>query len=209
MQYYCLHHTPSTERKKYLINLFDRQEISPEWIEDFLPDSDEVINFPTTKCIHSANPTGELNRAEISLCLKHVKALEKISTINDYGIIFEDDIDNPSFAIKEVLPILIDKLIHINGDILWIGSINTLHIQPKNSSDIIVYSSSQTKSRASHCYAIHSDVCKKVLEYYRDIKAPSDWQWNYTIDYFKLKSCWSYPHILQRSEQGTINSLLR
>jgi len=209
MNYYCLHHSPATERKKYLIDLFNEQKISVKWIEDYLPESYEVINYPTVECEHAADRTGKLNKQEISLCLKHVKALEEIIKINNYGVIFEDDISNPDFLLKELLPIFLEKFENIKGDILWIGSIDTLHIVPDDTLDIAVHSSSETKSRASHCYVIHSDICKKVLNYYRDIKAPSDWQWNYTIDNFQLKSCWSYPHILQRSEQGSIKSLLR
>lgn len=207
INYYCLHHSPSVDRKKYLIDLFNKQNIIVEWIEDFLPTSGCVINYPKIYCHHAANKEF-LNRAEISLCLKHNATLQKISKLdNEYGIVFEDDIKEPSWNIHEYIYDLIRSFEQINGEILWIGSDPSMEIHTTDR--IKVISNSQTKSRFSHCYMIHSIVAKKILGFYCNIKAPPDWQWNFTIDHFNLKSCWSYPSIFQRTSIKEIPSLLR
>ena len=77
MKYYCLHHSPAKERKEYLNIFFYKQKLDVEWIENFLPTSDDVLKYPKINCVHAAHD-GVLNNAEISLCLKHNLALEKI-----------------------------------------------------------------------------------------------------------------------------------
>lgn len=207
INYYCLHHSPATERKHYLTDLFNRQNLQIQWIEDFLPDCDDIINYPKVYCVHAAK-NGILNNAEISLCLKHNLVLKKIGELNnEYGMIFEDDIKEPSWSINEYIPEIIKQFEEINGEILWIGSDPSMEIHTKDK--IKILSNSQTKSRFSHCYLIHSSIAKKVLNFYCNIMAPPDWQWNFTIDYFKLKSCWCYPSIFQRTSIKEIPSLLR
>lgn len=206
MKFYCLHHTPAVDRKKYMIDIFTKQDIIPEWIEDFLPSSPEVLNYPAIQCQHAAH-NNQLNNAEISLCLKHNLALKKILESNDYGIIFEDDIKEPSWHIKSYLSNIIKEFESINGDILWIGS--HYNHSSDQSDRIIIENGPHTKSRFSHCYMIHAKIVKKIINFYSDIKAPPDWQWNYTIDFFALKSCWLYPSIYQRTEIKEIPSLLR
>jgi GR25 family glycosyltransferase involved in LPS biosynthesis len=206
MRFYCLHHTPAIDRKKYLLQLFYNQGLEVEWIEDFLPSSPEVINHSVIECIHAANGK-TLNNAEISLYLKHMLVLEKIRTINDYGIIFEDDIQEPSWSIKEYLPKMIEQFENMLGNILWIGSDPILDIVTQEKIKIV--STSETKSRFAHCYMIHSNIANLVLDYKKNIRFPIDWQWNFTIDHFNLKSCWSYPSIYQRTATKEIASLLR
>lgn len=211
MKYYCLHHSPAKERKAYLDIFFDKQRLNVEWIEDFLPTSFDVINHPKVNCVHAAKQN-VLNDAEVSLCLKHNLAIEKICKINDYGIIFEDDIKQPSWNIKEYLPKMIDEFEKINGEILWIGSdpyFDNMVINLNDPNKISIVTNQYTKSRFAHCYMIHSTVANKVIDYYKNIQAPPDWQWNYTIDYFHLKSCWIYPVIYQRTANKEIPSLLR
>jgi hypothetical protein len=205
MKYYCLHHSPATDRKQFLLPVFKEQNIEVEWIEDFLPDSYEVVSHPKIYYQHATN-CSYLNNAEISLVLKHTLAIKKICEIDDYGIIFEDDLDAINFRLNDIIPVLINKMENIGGDILWIGSIPNKNLKTNK---ITVESNKLTKDRCSHCYMIHSNLAKKVIDFYSDIKAPSDWQWNLTIDHFNLKSCWSYPHIYQRSENKIIKSLIR
>lgn len=207
VNYYCLHHTPSVDRKAYMLDFFQEQQINVEWIENFLPTSDEIINYPTVRCIHAANKLGILNSQEISLCFKHILAIKKICKINGYGIIFEDDVKKTNWSLNKYLPLLIKEYEKINGDILWIGS--DFQFDIKSNDKIKIISNDQTKSRLAHCYMIHSKTANKVIEYYTDIKAPADWQWNLAIDHFHLKSCWSYPSIYQRTAIKEIQSLLR
>lgn len=207
MKYYCLHHSPSIDRKAYLIEFFNAQQLAIEWIEDFLPDSEVVINHPKVHCVHAADGNNILNNAEISLCLKHILAIEKICTINDYGIIFEDDIKSTDWNMNEYIPEMINEFEIINGDILWIGSDKSMDISSKDRIKII--SNKDTKARFSHCYMIHSKIANKIIDFYKQIVAPSDWQWNETIEHFQLKSCWSFPGIYQRTANKEIPSLIR
>lgn len=205
MKYYCLHHSPAKERKDFLLPIFKKQEIDVEWIEEFLPNCDIVLNHPKVPYVHAANKNF-LNNAELSLVFKHCLAIEKICSINDYAIIFEDDLDDFDFKLKDILPHWISQFEEIHGDILWIGSVPYKNL-PTNI--ITVYNNTFTKDRCSHCYMIHSRTANKVIDFYKDIKAPSDWQWNLAIDYFNLKSCWSFPHIYQRTDRNKLKSLIR
>jgi GR25 family glycosyltransferase involved in LPS biosynthesis len=207
MKYYCLHHSPAKDRKEYLELFFDKQKLNVEWIEDFLPDSEIVINYPKVRCIHAADHNNILNNAEISLCLKHILAIEKICDINDYGIIFEDDIKETEWNFNDYIPEMIKEFENINGDILWIGS--DKHTDINSTDKIKIISDNTTRARFSHCYMIHSKIANKIIDFYKKITAPSDWQWNQTIKHFKLKSCWSFPSIYQRTANKEIPSLIR
>jgi GR25 family glycosyltransferase involved in LPS biosynthesis len=207
IQYYCLHHSPAPERKEYLIDFFYNQQVVVEWIEDFLPDSNEVINHPQIKCEHAADGSNILNNQEISLILKHILALKKICSIDGYGIIFEDDIKKSHWSFNEYMPLLIEEFEKMNGDILWIGSSPELDVVTTDKIKIV--SDHNTLSRLAHCYMVHSKIANQVIDFYKSIIAPADWQWNITISHFNLKSCWSYPCIYQRTSLKEIHSLLR
>jgi GR25 family glycosyltransferase involved in LPS biosynthesis len=197
------------ERKKYLLHLFAKHKIEIEWIEDFLPDSKEVLSTKKVYSKYAANTTGILNNAEISLLLKHSLAIKKIQDIEDYAIIFEDDIQDFDFDFNNTIAKFIELVEKYNIDILWIGSSINHNMDLPPSNEPTILSDSSTKSRLTHCYMINSKVADKVYNDYIDFKHPSDWQWNYIIDKLNLKSAWSYPHIYQRTDTKEIPSLLR
>lgn len=209
MKYYCLHHSPCVERKKYLLNLFIKHKIEVEWIEDFLPDSKEVLSTKKVYSEHAANRIGVLNNAEISLLLKHGLAIKKTQDIEDYAIIFEDDIQDFDFNFHQTIAKFIELMEKYNVDVLWVGSSINHNMDLPSNHEPTILSDSSTKSRLTHCYIIHSKLAKKIYSEYIDFKHPSDWQWNYIIDKLNLKSAWSYPHIYQRTDTKQIASLLR
>lgn len=209
MKYYCLHHTPAVERKQYLEIFFEQQGIKVEWIEDFLPTCEEVAQFSQKIKSKHAAKNGILNNGEISLLLKHSLALKKICTINDYAIIFEDDIQSVDFKFNDIACEFKDLVEKNNIDVLWIGSSpnHGYNMHKTDTASILVNSS--TNARLSHCYMLHSKLALRIYEEYCDFKHPSDWQWNHIIDIFKLRSAWGYPHIYQRTDVRAIDSLLR
>jgi hypothetical protein len=209
MKYYCLHHSPCVDRKNYLIKFFDKHSLQVEWIEEFLPDSIEVISHKIVHSPNAADRTGKLNRGEISLLFKHSLAIKKIQEINDYGIIFEDDIQDVDFNFNDVIIEFIKLMEKDNIDILWIGSSKNHYKDLPASNYPYIYSNNKTLNRLSHCYMLHSKVADKVYNDYIDFKNPSDLQWDYIIKKFNLKSAWSYPHIYQRTDIKQIPSLLR
>lgn len=208
VEYYCIHHLPAFERKNYLTPFFSTLESSVNWIEDFLPDHESILNHHKVQSIHSANGSF-LNKAELSCFMKHRLAVKKISESNcDYGVIFEDDIEYPSFDWNYYVNIFADQMSKLNGDILFIGSF-TGHDIKSDSPNINVFHHKNFKSRCAHCYMLSPKVAFKLNQKLENIIQPYDWQINFTIDDLNLNACWSYPHINQRTEKGQIKSLLR
>jgi GR25 family glycosyltransferase involved in LPS biosynthesis len=209
MRYYCLHHTPAIDRKQYLLNFFETHQLNVEWIEDFLPDSEIVLNHPKIESCHAANGSKILNNGEISLFLKHLLAIDKIRTIDDYGVIFEDDIKDVDFNLNETISKFVELAQENSIDVLWIGSSDRYSCNLQPSEEPKILSNNNTKTRLTHCYMIHSNTAQKVYDEFANIKHPTDWQWNYVIDKLNLKSAWSYPHIYQRTDTKETPSLLR
>lgn len=208
MQYYCIHHKDSVDRKKFIItNYVNKYNLNIKWIEDFLPTSDFILNHKKIYSNHAANKS-YLNNNELSCYLKHQKAISLISNSNDYGMILEDDIAEVSFDFTSTIDILYNDMINNNCDILFIGSFFIYDLQNINNQPYI-YCNKNTLSRCAHAYIISDRCASKILDYISDIKAPFDWQLNFAINNLNLNSCWSYPHIYQRTEKKQIESLLR
>jgi hypothetical protein len=204
MKTYCLHHTPAEDRKKYLLENFDTTHW--HWITDFLPTDDFIINHTKVYSEHSANGQGFLNNAELSLFYKHKLAIELISKEQNYGIILEDDIESITFDLSTIICIFIQLMKKENTDILFIGSYGSLDVYFDKPS---LLCKDFTLSRCAHAYIVNNKCSIKLLKYLSVVKAPIDWQLNYAIKDLKLKSCWSYPHLYQRSEKKQTISLLR
>lgn len=206
INFFCIHHSPAEERKKYLLPFFEKEKININWIEDFLPSSQEVISKTKIFSEHSANKS-YLNNAEISCYLKHLKAIETIANSEFSGVIIEDDIEIPNFSLSEYSTKVEKDLFNNNGDILFIGSFTNYDI-PSNFPHEIAHEK-WMKSRCAHCYLITNKTANKIYNYMSNIIAPLDWQLNYAIENFNLKCFWSKNHINQRTEKGIIPSLLR
>lgn len=207
IDFYCIHHSPSIDRKSYMEELFNENHIKPIWIADFLPDCDSVINHKTVYSSHAANKK-YLNTAEISLYLKQKRALELIKKTNRIGVICEDDLEKPDFSLRNFVVDVAHDFISGGGDILFIGDTHNDSIANKYK-DISMVSESWMKSRCAHCYMITPSAVNKILDYVENPEAPFDWQINYAIDKFNLKIYWSVQGVKQRTAQNAIKSLLR
>lgn len=64
------------KEKNYLTPFFSTLESSVNWIEDFLPDHESILNHHKVQSIHSANGSF-LNKAELSCFMKHRLAVKK------------------------------------------------------------------------------------------------------------------------------------
>lgn len=207
IDFYCIHHAPSIDRKLYMDELFYENSINPIWITEFLPNCDEVVNHSKIYSEHAANKK-YLNNAEISLYLKQKLALELIKRSNRIGVICEDDLEKPNFLLKNFCMEILPNFIKEDGDILFIGDTRHDCISDQYK-DVDIVSEPWMKSRCAHCYMITPKSANKILNYIETPEAPFDWQLNYAIDKFNLKIYWSTKGIKQRTSENIIKSLLR
>jgi GR25 family glycosyltransferase involved in LPS biosynthesis len=205
ISYYCIHHILAKDRKQYIIDNIVHDKLILEWIENYLPDCDFINNHQRIYSEHSANKQ-YLNNQELSCYYKHLYAIENLN--NDYGLILEDDIEKPNFNLYDMSLLFADLMIKHNTDILFIGSFSIYDLSNIKIPTIIC-NQYTNQSRCAHAYMITKKTAQKLYPYLRNIKAPFDWQLNYAINDLRLNSCWSYPHIYQRTEKNKIKSLLR
>jgi GR25 family glycosyltransferase involved in LPS biosynthesis len=207
ISFFCIHHSPCVERKNYIDkHIVKNFNIPISWIHNFDPDSDDVKNQSDVFNTHSADKI-KLNKAEISCFMKHRFAIRQIAESNHFGFIFEDDIQKPSFDLHKATTYFIQEMNNNNIDILFVGSFGNYDIETNKEYEI--FCNHSTKSRCAHAYILSDRCAKSLILFLDNIIAPFDWQINYAIDELNLKSCWSYPHIYQRSEKQEIKSLLR
>jgi GR25 family glycosyltransferase involved in LPS biosynthesis len=194
------------DRKNYIVENYSiAHNITIKWIENFLPDCDFISNHSKVESIHAAN-SKYLNNAELSCYYKHQFALNLIAQTKDYGLIIEDDVEKPQFDFILTMNIFLDLMQKNKCDILFVGSFanhDLFYTEPK------IVCNKKTKSRCAHAYVVSPDAAQKLVKGLKNIFLPLDWQLSYLIDSLSLKSCWSYPHIYQRTEKKLIRSLLR
>lgn len=206
MKYYCTHHTPATDRKQYITeNFIKTYNLNVIWIEDYLPTDIRITEHFRVFCKHAANGSF-LNNAELSLFYKHKLAIELINNSQEFGVIIEDDIAKPDFDLVSFVTTFTKAMQDNNIELLFIGSFGQCDIMSKKP---ILLCNEYTLSRCAHAYIVNPKICNKLLKHLDNVVAPIDWQLNYAIEELNLKSCWSYPHIYQRTEKHQIPSLIR
>lgn len=207
IKYFCIHHSPASERKQYLAPFIESNNLNINWIEDFLPTDECVLKHQRIFCNHSANGN-YLNKSEISCFMKHRLAINNfLKSGEDHALIFEDDIEIPNFDFLNLISKTCDHFKKNKGDILFIGSMTGMDIRLSEFGSI--FCSKDLTSRCAHCYLLSRDSAQKIYPLLEKIIAPFDWQLNFIIKQNNLLSCWSSPHINQRTEKGLIKSLLR
>lgn len=204
IKYYCIHHDLAIDRKQYITTHISLPNLI--WITDYKPLSGFIQNHPKIYCEHSANKE-YLNKAELSCYYKHCLAIRNIANSHEYGFVFEDDIEKPSFDILDMTQIFIDHMTKNSVDILFVGSFASYDLP--QSVPFIVCNEFTKSSRCAHAYILNPKTASQIKDKLTDIKAPFDWQLNYLINEMSLKSCWSYPHIYQRTEKNLLDSLIR
>jgi GR25 family glycosyltransferase involved in LPS biosynthesis len=204
MKFYCIHHDEAIDRKEYINNHFGYLNI--EWITSYRPDSTFIQQHNKVYCEHAANRS-YLNNNELSCYYKHFDAIKTIANSQEDGFVFEDDILAVDYDLLDITNHF-RNLINLNEcDILFVGSYNGYDMEYH--SEPYICCNSSTLSRCAHAYIITNKCATKITNYLSNIVAPLDWQLNYAIQALQLKSCWSYPHIYQRTEQNKLKSLLR
>lgn len=194
MKTYCLHHTDVPDRKKRLTNVFKRENIEVEWIEDFHPNS---ISLQDLDIRHN------LNINAISVYLKHKKCLE-LQKQNNYKniLVFEDDILIPeNFQFNNFLEKCMVEFEQIKGDLLFIGG--AFHHTPSEiKKDQLVYSEPGFISRCAHAYVVSHRCLDHLLENIDIIDDALDWKINNIIKEKNLKVCYTEPHLKQSTVEG-------
>lgn len=204
MKYYCIHHEPAKDRKLYIKDNIELDDIV--WVEEYHPLSNFINKHKRIYSEHSANNLF-LNNAELSCYYKHLLAISMIDDSQDYGFVFEDDLEKPDFELSETLNKFKQLMEENYTDVLFVGSFADCDL--KSETIQIFCNESTLRSRCAHAYIISPNKSQIILEHMNNIKAPFDWQFNYAIRDLNLKTCWAYPHIYQRTEKNKIASLLR
>ena len=198
MKYYCLHHTPLTARKEYLTKQFSLLNLDVEWVTGFLP---EHISMPENHRF--------VNLQEYSLYLKHLHCFEdQVKNNIDLITVFEDDVIIPD-NYNNLKLLFLKEFKEIDGDIMYEGSVGDYGkvrypIEGKH-----VYYESYYLGRHAHCYTVTLEATKKFLSFYSTNFLTPDWNLNECITNFKLRSCWTVPHLDQGSCIGSYNSTIR
>ena len=207
IEYFCIHHAPAKARKEYITPFFETLGSKVTWVEYFSPQDKEIECHPIVNTPRSVNSVF-LNPAELSCFFKHRYAVKMIAeSTADFGVIFEDDIEIPSFCWKDYIQLFASQTIRDNCDILFIGSFSGSDINPSLQSG--VYTHKNLKSRCAHCYMVSPKIAKTIGYKLLSVKVAFDWQLNSIISDLNLNVGWSLPHVNQRTEKGKIPSLLR
>jgi GR25 family glycosyltransferase involved in LPS biosynthesis len=204
MKFYCIHHEDAVDRKQYITHHFGYLNIT--WITSYHPNSIFIQQHNKVYCEHAANRS-YLNNNELSCYYKHFDAIKTIRDSQEDGFVFEDDILAIDYDLLDITNHF-RNLINLNEcEILFVGSYSGYDMEYR--SEPYICCNSSTLSRCAHAYIITNKCANKTINYLNNIVAPFDWQLNYAIQDLQLKSCWSYPHIYQRTEQNKLKSLLR
>ena len=105
-EYYVLHVKEGfEERKKSILAQFLRLQIPVQWI--LAHDISEISQTDLQKY----NYQGSLRNQEISCCLKHIAAWEKIAAgPHAGGFVFEDDVPNGSVSWKDDQSVIVETV---------------------------------------------------------------------------------------------------
>lgn len=183
---FIVHHKPNVNRKDYVEEQFNKQNLYYEFVEDFHPDE---IQKPICDTI---------TIREYSLYLKFEQALKIAQSRNsDYCIIFEDDIilcDN----FKEYFDIFFPQFKKIDGDLLMIGTAFNEHPNTLNGSN--VYYEPHFRTRCAHAVLYTTKSIKIVLDnLHKGTYRGYDHKLNDIISSCLLKTCWLEPGLYQGS----------
>jgi glycosyl transferase family 25 len=205
MKIFVIHYKKLTERKKHILEQFEKYNITDyEFIEI---DRDELYGYDLSLFENISN-------AKMAIHLSHMYAYKEIKNNYDEAIIFEDDV------------ILCDDFINIfnnyltqlpkDYDMLFFGNGCNLHIQSndlipnKNIYEKGLYPTNWGGDGCTRCidsYVVSKKCAIKLCEYIDNIKykinTTTDWWLNKVARDIKLKVYWAEPTIAsQGSEYG-------
>lgn len=197
MKYYILHHTPLTERKKYLEHCFKIIGIEPEWVTGYMPDD---LVYPDTHQF--------LNIREYSIYLKHTYCFEDMLKNNiEIATIFEDDILLWK-DYKKYEEIFLKEFKELDGDIMFHGI--CCNIEPyENIEGKHVYYHPDYTTRCVHCYVIKLDTVKKIMPYWYTNPRTPDHFLNEIMGKIPIRSCYTRPAIQEGVNAGAYKSSIK
>ena len=201
MKTFCLHHTDCPERKIKLEEVFQREGITVEWVEDFHPSTIDVSKLDLQH---------DLNINAISVYLKHQKCYE-LQKKNNYKniLILEDDVIIPEdFGFISFVEKCMIDFESLEGDLMFIGGAFDIK-PPIIHSDQTVYTAPGFKSRCIHCYVVSDRCTDTILKTINIMDDAADWKLNKIIDDNKLKVCYTEPSIQQATVEGLDSSTIQ
>jgi len=217
MKIFVLHYVKLTERKRHIIEQFERHGITDyEIIEKF--DKDLITD---DECPEFSRDYINNRRAELSLHLKHIYTYRLMVRENyDQVLIFEDDV----ILSEGFIPLLNLYMTQLpkEYDMLFIGDGCNLHIpismQTPNKYiyEKCLHETAWGGNGAAKCtdsYIISNMCAKKICDYIdtlitavdtKKINLPADWWLNQVARELTLKVYWAEPTIVtQGSQNGT------
>jgi len=184
---YIVHHIPNTERRTYVEEQFNKQNLLFEFVTGFNPNE---ISKPDSETI---------TVKEYSLYLKFEQSLKNfLNTTANYCIIFEDDIilcDN----FKSYFNSFFSQFKNLDGDMLIIGT--AFNEKPTTlQSNVNVYWESWFKTRCAHAILYTRKAAEIVVsKLHNGPYRGFDHKLNDIITEKKLKACWLEPGLHQGS----------
>jgi GR25 family glycosyltransferase involved in LPS biosynthesis len=201
---YCCHHLPATDRKEYLCDHFDTRQW--HWVTDYLPTDKVIAEHPVVHCEHAAHGQGVVSAAELSLYYKHLRAIGLIALRQEFALIVEDDIEPPNFDFARAVDDFVEMMKDHSADLVFVGSLTGFDVTADRPA---LFHGERTLTRCTHAYIVNPACAARLSKHLQSPRAPIDWHLNYAIQELGLKSCWSWPHVNQRTEKNRLPSLLR
>ncbi len=201
MKTFCLHHTDRPERKINLKEVFQREGLTVEWVENF---------HPSTIDANKLDLQHDLNINAISVYLKHQKCYESQKQAGHKNIlILEDDVMIPKdFGFTSFLNKCMVDFESLEGDLLFIGGAFNIK-PPAIHPDQTVYTLPGFKSRCAHCYVVSHRCIDIILKNIDVMDDALDWKLNKIIEDNKLKVCYTEPSIQQATVEGLDSSTIQ
>jgi len=217
MKIFVLHYAKLTERKRNIIEQFERHGITDyEFIEKF--DKDLITD---DECPEFSRDYINNRRTELSIHLKHIYVYRlMVREKYDQVLIFEDDVvlSNEFMSLLNLYMTQLPK----DYDMLFIGDGCKLHIpQSMQTPNQYIYEKCLHETawggnggtRCLDSYLVHHSCAKKICDYIdtlitavdtKKINIAADWWLNQVARELTLKVYWAEPTIVtQGSQNGT------
>ena len=223
-----IHYSPLEDRRKYLEELFFKEELQAKYILDHDRENMETAQNEFTYLKDEGIFLAKINElwkiegeeyrvltdGELSCYYKHLQALKNLSlSEKNYGLILEDDV-LPLKSIKKNLEKILKKLKNSDWDIIFLGrGSGKEFIKSKSKYDIANLKYLIPEHPASNCaeaYILKKDVAKKLFKQMKKFHLSYDWELGYQMYKADLNVRWYYPSLFrQGSQDSTYNSALR
>ena len=200
---YVIHHPSLVERKKYLLDKFEKYNLSNiEWVDEIYP-KDFLKNKISTSRMDSKN-------TEVSY--RHYVCLEKIiNGDQEYGLIFEDDVVIEllnDFDVKDFLNMCVKKMKENNIELCFPGITPGIGLPSTFNITDLMYHHPDNATRCAHAYIISQKCAKEFIDNF-NYNVPIDHMYNYIIQNNNIKSYYTYFGLEQGTVTGVYKSAVR